>query len=524
MLGFLRSCRSTTYFALVALFLPNTLPAAELRLDASDLQPLAEGLWMAPGLTAPPPDPALPAIGERLPAEIAGPLRRAQAGAHGFSGIVYDNRDRGHSRLAPELFPRLTHLVYGSELVEAGVDQGLAGAVLLPAVVFGNSSTAITSGPYARSLPRFAMTSQGGSEASARLYRNDHLYVYPEHRDHDAADRFPANWPYMVISQGSSRSDRVFLQAIAATLAAFPADTFAVMREDRLVASTVQMILRRNLEGIAREEDYFTGAAHPVVFEGARLRPGRMISHAAAMMPDAVPPRVALTVETESFSEEAGLAGLSERLFDTPQAIARHWRGWEWEHEMVVQAEVDAGEAEGVVFIWRVLQGDPERVTIEPLDAEGRRTRLRVAWHDPWDEPRGLDRAAAQADEAPIRQFSRVDIGVFARRPGASPSAPAFVTVAFPAHQIRRYAPGPDGEMQLVSVDYDAAGRGVYIDPALHWTASWIDRAVYESEEALSGWERATTKGNRLLVQSEMSHYSINRSNPRVPELVGRDP
>ena len=36
----------------------------------------------------------------------------------------------------------------------------------------------------------------------------------------------------MVISQGSSGSDRAFRQALVATLAAFPPDTFAAMRAE----------------------------------------------------------------------------------------------------------------------------------------------------------------------------------------------------------------------------------------------------------------------------------------------------
>jgi hypothetical protein len=510
---------------LAALTLATTLAAGilhatELRLTAGDLQPLVERVWIAPGLTMPEPDPSLPLLGERLPVEISAPLRQALGRAHGFEGIIYDNRDRGHSRLAPDLFPHLTHLTYGPQLRAANADQGLAGSFLLPAVVFGNSSTAVTAGPFARSLPRLAMTDANGPAVSALLYLNDHLYVYPEHRDHDAADRFPANWPYMLISQGSSRSDRAFLQAIAATLAAFPTDTFAMMREEGLVASTLQMILRRNLEGVAREADYFTGAAQPVVIEGSRLRPGRMISQAAAMAPEGVPPKIALTVEAESFAGAAGLAGLPEQLFDTPQAVARLWRGWDWEREMIVRAEVVSGPDDGVTFDWRLLQGDQDRIMIEPLDPEGRRARLRIAWHDPWDVPRALDRASERAEETPIRQLSRVDIAVFARRPGAAPSAPAFVTVSFPAHEIRRYASRPDGRMQLVSIDYDAAGRSVYLDPTLHWTAPWTDLARYDDTGALNGWERMTTTGEAFFVPDGPGAYAIDRSDRRRPTLV----
>jgi hypothetical protein len=506
--------------ALAAVLLPGALAASELRLTADDLQPLADGLWFAPSLTLPDPDPAMPLVGPGVPPDISAPLRRALAGAQGFAGILYDNRDRGHSRLRPDQFPQLTHLEYGQELQAAGADQGLAGAFLLPAAVLGNSSTAVTSGPFARSLPRLAMTSEGGPAASARLYRNDHLYVYPEHRDHDAADRFPANWPYMVIAQGSSGSDRAFLQALVATLAAFPPETFAAMRAEGLLAPTLQMILRRNLEGVASEDDYLSGVAHPVVIEGSRIRPGRMISQAAGMTPEALPALVALTVEAESFSEAAGLAGLSERLFDTPQAIARLWRGWDWEQEMIVRAEVAAGAAEGVTFDWRLLQGDPERVTIEPLDPEGRRARLRIGWHDPWEVPRALDDAAARAEEAPVRELSRVDLGVFARRPGAAPSAPAFVTVAFPAHEARRYTPGTDGQLQLVSVDYDAASRGEYLDPVLHWTAPWTDRAIYDPNGHLVGWERTAASSESTTVPPLPRGYIVDGTSPALPTLT----
>ena len=136
------------------------------------------------------------------------------------------------------------------------------------------------------------MTSPRMPDQAARQYALNHIYVYPEHRDHDAVDYFPANWPYTLISQGSSGSDRIFLRAIAFTLAAFPKDTFDRMRELGLVAPTVQALLRRNLRQVTVPEDYFTGAAHPAVFYGRDLRPARMMAAAAAMTPEDIPPRV----------------------------------------------------------------------------------------------------------------------------------------------------------------------------------------------------------------------------------------
>jgi hypothetical protein len=249
-------------------------------------RPAAVGDLAGAGTCAPRRRSGLPIVGDGVSFEEAARILRdldAAGAAHGFGGILYDNRDRGHSRLKQTLFPRLSHLVYDLPLQSDGADYGLAGSILLPAVVFGNSSTAITAGPAPRSLTRFAMTRDGLPGRMARLYEDNHLYVYPEHRDHDEADLFPANWPYTLTSQGSSGSDQPFLEAIAMTLAAFRPETFARLREERLVAPTLQMILRRSLTGVESREDYLGGGAHPVVFDATRLRPARMVELAASL-------------------------------------------------------------------------------------------------------------------------------------------------------------------------------------------------------------------------------------------------
>ena len=60
--------------------------------------------------------------------------------ANGHRGVLYDNRDRGHSTLPEGAFPGLARLRYSPELV--GGDFGLALRFRFPAVVLGNSSTA----------------------------------------------------------------------------------------------------------------------------------------------------------------------------------------------------------------------------------------------------------------------------------------------------------------------------------------------------------------------------------------------
>jgi hypothetical protein len=487
--------------------------AGEVVLHARDLVRLPSGLWQAPALALPDSTPGLPIVGDGASfADAARILRELDAAgaAHGFGGILYDNRDRGHSRLPQNLFPRLSHLVYDLPLQSDGVDYGLAGSVLVPAVVFGNSSTAITGGPAPRSLTRFAMTREGLPGRMARLYEGNHLHVYPEHEDHDATDLFPANWPYTLTSQGSSGSDQPFLEAIAMTLAAFRPETFARLREEGLVAPTLQMILRRSLAGVEDRDDYLSGAAHPVVFDAARLRPARMVELAASLARDEIPPMVRLTVVEEDFAAEAGLARLDERLFDTPGAIARIWRGFDYKRRMIVSAEATADpNGRPLTFAWRLLQGDPARVRIEPMDPEGRRARITLLWHD----------AFTVGDASAARGTSRVDIGAFASN-GAADSAPAFVSVSFPTHEKRLYGPGEDGTPRLLSVDYDALGRSASYDPELHWSAGWRDEAVYHAQGELAAWRRSMSSapGSVTVVLRDAIH-TIDRTRPHAPFL-----
>jgi hypothetical protein len=461
---------------LLALLLALPAGAREVLVGPEDLRPAGPLGFLAPRLDLPPVAPG-PAVDPADMSPAAALLRRyvAQGVSAGFEGLIYDNRDRGHSALPQALFPALTHLRYAAPLRDQGADYGLAGAILWPLPTLGNSSTALTGGPAARSLPRAAMTFPGGPARAFRTYAANMIHVYPEHRDHDAADLYPGAWPYMVISQGSSGSDQPFLRALALTMAAFRPETRARLVQTGLMAPTLQMLLRKNLAGLYGTEGYLSPAAHPTVFEAERLAPERMVAAAAVLNPGEIPPLVRLTVETEDFEPAAGLAGLSERLYSTPSAIARIWRGWQGRREMVLSA---AGTRDpngrDLRFHWILLRGDPGRVRITPLDAEGLRARIEIDWHDTVALPDG-------------RRGARVDLAAIAWN-GAQFSAPALVSVSFPDHQLRRHETGPDGAPRLVEIDYRAEGRDY--DPLLHWRADWRDVMIHDAGGTLVAIER----------------------------------
>jgi hypothetical protein len=407
--------------------------------------------------------------------------------AAGNSGDLYDNRDRGHSNLPPERHPQVIPVRYGEAARARDVDYGLNDRILFDRPTFGNSSTALTSGPLWRSLPRAALTRADGA-GPWRLweaYLANQVYVYPSHKDVTAegGDLLPANTPYMIVAEGSSGADQPFLEAVAMILAAFRPDTKARLVEEGLLAPTVQFVFRRSQRSVLSREDYFSGLAHPSAFPFHEIGLARMVSLANSIAADAIPPVVRLEVVAEDEARQ-GVdffgEGLSERLFDTPSAIARVWRGTAHTRAMTVSAAATRDpNGRPLAFHWRLLRGDPERVRIRP-SGDGARAEIEIDWQAP----------RPVADESPVVS-SRVDIGVFASN-GVHDSAPAFVSLLLPAHETRVYEPGPDGTLRIASVDHaDPAKAGLYLDPMLLARADWRDDYRYDAEGRLAGWRRS---------------------------------
>lgn len=402
----------------------------------------------------------------------------ARGRAAGNVGDLYDNRDRGHSRLAAPERPQLAFVVYDPVLAAAGIDYGLNWRLGFDAIAFGNSSTALTSGPFWRSHPRRAMTDPRLIAGLAMLNRTNQIYVYPEHRDHDPenGDLFPAAIPYLLVSQGSSGSDRPFLVALEAALAALKPDVKVWLAERGLIAPTLQMLLRRSMKGVVTDADYMSGAAHPSAFEGGAIQIDRLISRANALTRDAAPPAAGLRVIDEP-DPQADLfgEGLSERLFDTHAAVARIARGPAFRRRYVLEAFAHGAEGRPVRFHWRALRG---AARIEPLDPEGRRAVVEIDWQ-----------ARVAVPDRPDLASSRADVGLFADN-GAALSAPAFFSLAFPPGEARSYDPA--GRPQVI--DYGASAKG-YADPALFPLLPWADRYAHDAGGRLLGWTRRRMKG-----------------------------
>jgi YD repeat-containing protein len=453
--------------------------------------------------------------------------------ACGLFGVLYDNHDRDHSNLPVGQFPQLTAVEYGEEAKAKVLDHGMQLSFLFGQPTFGNSSTALTAGPFWRSQTRLAQTNARAVGLQYQQYVNNHLYFYPEHRDYDPGhngpgdgfgDVYPANTPYVITSQGSSGSDQPFLHAVACTLAAFQPATRDKLIETNLLMPTVQMVFRRSNKQVAAEADYLTGKAHPPVFQGEQLDVERMVRLAHEIKPGELPPLVQLQVVQED-QPVAGVdyfdAATSETLFDTPCAIARVHRTTASERKMIVTAATSYDVSDRPLqFRWALLQGLADRVQIKPLKDDNSLAEIRVRWHQ---------RFPVQAGSK--METNRIDIGVFAHN-GVHYSAPAFVTLYCLDSETRKYDDA--GRIQSVEYRSQAAG-GNYADPAIHTPRDWRDEYQYDEAGKLAGWTRIrgemreefTALGHLVVERDERSRpakvrkvrYEANRKGGQAPRL-----
>ncbi|MEN3941618.1 hypothetical protein WJU23_10030 [Prosthecobacter sp. SYSU 5D2] len=342
--------------------------------------------------------------------------------AAGLAEITYENRDGQHSPLNAAQYPQLQ--IFQPDAA-SGPPTGPSVALRMKPTV-GNCSMSAPA-DKGGSLPRMYQVDPKGQKFLMMQYLANNLMIYPEHQDHDIGangvggygDLFPSNNPCTIISQGSSGSDQPFLNAVLTTIAAFPPETQQLLIDKRVLMPTVQALLRQSGKQVKTEESYFTGAAHPVVFDAGNLDEEKMVRLAHEMRPPMIPPVVQIEV-----LEETGLAAGKDffeqeplppaKLADTPVSIARILRGNAAEYTMTVSARKSADlMGRPVQLRWQLLQGDPRAVRLESVE-DRPQARLRVRWQPSFRNSAGI-------------RSHRVDIGVFASN-GISTGAPAIIS------------------------------------------------------------------------------------------------
>lgn len=421
--------------------------------------------------------------------------------AAGLAAIQYENRDGDHSPLPAGLYPELKRYEPTEEEKAAKRNMGPANQVR-PAPTLGNCSMA-SPAPVGGSLPRIYLTAHpSGSLFVTQQYLKNNLIIYPEHQDHDVGfngvdgwgDLFPANHPALLTTQGSSFSDMPFLKAWLSAAAALKPEVQRLLINKNILIPTLNALFRQSNKSVRAPEDYFTGRAHPVVFDGGQIDEMKMIDAAQMLSALSVPPLAFLEVISERGAENGvdffERPGVTERLGDSPSCLARVFRSTAEVREMKVSARRSRDlQGKPLKFRWVLLQGDPEKVLIEP-HANGLEATLKVRWHD------GFASAAN-----PALTTHRVDIGLFASSPVAD-SAPAIVSFYMLPNEMRFF----DDKGRLTEVCYQAGNPDVGIpraDDDLRWInfmelvtgsaggpgSERVGRGITEAQrKAVAGW------------------------------------
>ncbi|MFN7560434.1 MAG: hypothetical protein ACK5TH_01535 [Prosthecobacter sp.] len=381
--------------------------------------------------------------------------------AAGLSAITYENRDGQHSPFPTQLYPQL------QVMKAVGDDKGPAKTVRSFPVI-GNCSMA-SAPDQVGCLPRLYMTDPAGSEFLTKQYFLNNLFIYPEHLDHDQGangvggygDLLPLNTPTLLISQGSSSSDQPFLQAFISAAAAFPPATQKVILEKKLLAPTLQAIFRRSNKMVVKEEDYFTGRAHPVVFDAAQIDEAKMIQLAHEMTPETIPPVALIDIKEETkvergkqWFEPQGMPAHTS-IATTPVSIGRIFRENTAEHGLIVSLDKSfAATPRKLSAKFAVLQGDPRFLRIDQQPGTTL-ARIRVRWQPPVPGARGI-------------RSHRIDIAAFATD-GKSISAPAIISFYMLPNEMRFY--DPQGRVSEIHYETANPEPGLpYEDRDLRWT------------------------------------------------------
>ncbi len=425
----------------------------------------------------------------------------AEGSAAGLANVQYENRDGGHSPLSSALYPGLKFYSPTEDEKRSGRDKGLA-YTQRPLSTLGNCSMAAPA-ESGGSLARIYLSQlPAGTPFIYQSYVHNNLIIYPEHQDHDIGyngvdgwgDLFPANHPGLLVSQGSSFSDMPFLTALLSTTAAFRPDVQEFLIEKKILIPTLNAIFRQSNKSVKTTNDYFTGIAHPVVFNADQIDEAKMITSAQLMSRLTTPPIAFVDIVAErpsragqDYFENASIT--SESLGDSPVCISRVFRSSADVYEMKLSSRrsIDT-ENKPLRARWQLLQGNSTAIQIEP-SSDGVEATIKVRWHD--------DIASSSGTSI---HTHRVDVGLFVSSPVAD-SAPAIVSLYMLPNEKRFY--NKDGRLTEIcyqkSNDDDGIPRS-NDDPRWVSFIEWLDTKPREAALLTEEQRGAITKlGSKLI-------------------------
>ncbi|MDA3926906.1 MAG: hypothetical protein PF904_19680 [Kiritimatiellae bacterium] len=436
--------------------------------------------------------------------------------------IIYVNRDNNATTIDTEKYPGLLTLKYTNAFKKRNLNMGQPNTLfvnensgrLIPAV--GNSSMGFINSSYWRCQPRALFNDPVCIQNQIALLMGNQIFCYPTYSDYNPTrgDLFSANTPYYIAVAGQAKSEKIYVEAVIATISALRNSTREYLSRKGLLMSTIQMLLRKSQKSINGDRDYLTGIAHPAAFQTSQLDIEKLINNAHALTTNSIPPLVFISVKDKSELNpqlDMPTCVYSEQLFNTHLAVACVFRAFPYKRRLSVKTFCKDEDAKIHCVI---LQGDPNKILITQSEENPKEWIIEIAHHTPFMTP--------ISGGAKILT-SRADIGFFAENANGL-SLPAIVSCNFLGNEKRTYT--PDGK--LLSIDY-RRHTAPYTDPLLSYPRNWKDEFKHDSHGHITGWtrirarktEQFTAYGDLSVEFDDKGRTTLARHITYTPRYIG---
>ncbi|MCQ2395166.1 MAG: hypothetical protein MJ249_12860 [Kiritimatiellae bacterium] len=351
-----------------------------------------------------------------------------------------------------------------------------------------NGTTSIPAG--------FGLSSANAGREWRLLFEHNVLGVYAAAADYwtDGIDRFMGWYPGCIAYAGGPEEADKFVVLFRDIVRALP-------KEFRSSAALLALnLIRHGQKCVKTEADFMSGKAQRPVLRFADIDAKKVVDAAAGMSAEAPLPIPPLLKQEKT----RALSGLPVTdLWDWPYAAdcscyamsAYHAAFFDCGGERTFRCAAALYRVKRGKFVWKVLQGDEEKVRILPKAEDMSEVELEVDYHPVFD---------VTLADGTKQKTSRVDVGCFLVGTNGVASVPAIVSVYFSPNETREY--GKDGK--LVSIDYTKRQIEEYC-PNLCPKGDWKDVFHWTDDGRRSGWTRTCADGQGRVSTNEFTRDGL---------------
>ena len=387
-----------------------------------------------------------------------------------FADICFLNFDRsrrlGHASLCPTVVA--SSWVYGDDRL--------------------NGSTSIPAG--------YGVGSANSGREWRLLFERNVLGVYAAAADYwtDGVDRFMGWYPGCVAYAGGPEEADKFVVLFRDIVRALPEQ----LRES--AALLALNLIRHGQKCVKTEADFMSGRAQRPVLRFADIDAKKVVDAAAGMSAETPLPIPPILKQAKT----RALSGLPVTdLWDWPYAAdcschamsAYHAAFFARGGEQTFRCAAALYCVKRGKFVWKVLQGDEEKVRILPKADDMSEVELEVDYHKVFD---------VTSADGTKQKTSRVDVGCFLVGTNGVASVPAIVSVYFSPNETREYDKGG----RLVAIDYTKRQIERYC-PNLCLKGDWKDVFHWTKDGNLMGWTRTYADGREHVTTNEFTREGL---------------